>query len=155
VLDSQEQRIRASHNIKKLSQRITEERLKVADRITKHMGMKPSSSRGARAAAAGGGSNSGSSSRSGMEDPEAKRRELAELIQKNGEELATSVEVIVEKVSLQWPAPFTCYMVFGWDVLLAGHQADGLVHNMEGSSGAVGPAQYHPQGHLRIGLISE
>jgi hypothetical protein len=36
----QEQRIRASHNIKKLSQRLTEQRLKVADRITKGIGIK-------------------------------------------------------------------------------------------------------------------
>lgn len=34
----QEQRIRASHNIKQLSARLKEQRLKVADRITKRMG---------------------------------------------------------------------------------------------------------------------
>jgi choline-phosphate cytidylyltransferase len=35
-----EQRIRASHNIKKLTQRLKQQRLKVADRITKRIGIK-------------------------------------------------------------------------------------------------------------------
>eukprot|EP00879_Flechtneria_rotunda_P000311 GHRR01000402.1.p1 GENE.GHRR01000402.1~~GHRR01000402.1.p1 ORF type:complete len:429 (+),score=156.39 GHRR01000402.1:273-1559(+) len=108
-----EQRIRASHNIKKLSQHITEQRLKVADRITKRIGIKPTKGRStalATAAAADGGCSSGyengshaDSPRNDSPTPEAdgeskKKGELADLIRRNGEELASSVETVVEKI---------------------------------------------------------
>lgn len=99
VLSLQEQRIRASHNIKQLSN-------KVADRIT--MGLKRGrNGRGgtveaAAAAAAAEGDNSGSSSGGeGQDGAGASRTELADMIRKNGEEIATSVEMVVEKVSWQ------------------------------------------------------
>jgi hypothetical protein len=110
----QEQRIRASHGIKKLSQQIKEQRLKVADRITKRIGIKPgsgsaSSRKAAAAADAQDGSSSGegeggSGSRGNGDSREyadnVKRGDLlAELIRRNGEELATSVEGVVERVS--------------------------------------------------------
>jgi hypothetical protein len=102
----QEQRIRASHNIKKLS-------TKVADRITKGLKRGPSDSRvggtvEAAAAAAAAGEGDGSGSGSGGEGEgggasrlahSGSRAELADLIRKNGEEIATSVEIVVEKVS--------------------------------------------------------
>jgi hypothetical protein len=96
-LSLQEQRIRASHNIKQLSN-------KVADRITKGL-KRGRNSRGgtveaAAAAAAAEGDNSGSSSGGeGQEGAGASRTELADMIRKNGEEIATSVEMVVEKVS--------------------------------------------------------
>lgn len=97
----QEQRIRASHNIKKLS-------TKVADRITKGL-KRGADSRGgtveaAAAAAAGEGDNSGSGSGGEGEGGASRlvtsgsKTELADLIRKNGEEIATSVEIVVEKV---------------------------------------------------------
>jgi hypothetical protein len=115
-LHPQEQRIRASHGIKKLSQQIKEQRLKVADRITKRIGIKPGSSsastRKAAAAAAAAdaqdgsssGGEGGSGSRGNGDSREyadnVKRGDLlAELIRRNGEELATSVEGVVERVS--------------------------------------------------------
>uniref|UniRef100_A0A383WP28 choline-phosphate cytidylyltransferase n=1 Tax=Tetradesmus obliquus TaxID=3088 RepID=A0A383WP28_TETOB len=104
-----EQRIRASHGIKKLSQQIKEQRLKVADRITKRIGIKPGTSgrkgsaAAAAAAAAQDGSSSGGEGGSGSGDREyadnVKRGDLlAELIRRNGEELATSVEGVVERI---------------------------------------------------------
>jgi hypothetical protein len=113
VSSHQEQRIRASHGIKKLSQQIKEQRLKVADRITKRIGIKPGSSsvstRKAAAAAAAaasgqdgsssGGEGGGSGSGSREYADNVKRGDLlAELIRRNGEELATSVEGVVERV---------------------------------------------------------
>jgi choline-phosphate cytidylyltransferase len=105
-----EQRIRASHGIKKLSQQIKEQRLKVADRITKRIGIKPGSSSAAgsrkaaaAAAAAAGqdGSSSGGEGGSGSREyaDNVKRGDLlAELIRRNGEELATIVEGVVERI---------------------------------------------------------
>lgn len=92
----QEQRIRASHNIKKLS-------TKVADHITKGLKRGRHSGGGTVAAAAAGeaGDDHGSSSGGeGGQDmtPNASRTELADMIRKNGEEIATSVEMVVEKV---------------------------------------------------------
>lgn len=103
-LPPQEQRIRASHNIRKLSQSLAEKRLKVADRITKGMGIKRNrNGRGgtvaaAAAAAAGGGSGSSSSGEGSQDTGNGNRAELADIIRKNGEEIATSVEIVVEKV---------------------------------------------------------
>lgn len=89
----QEQRIRASHNIKKLS-------TKVADRITKPFGLKrgPDSRGGTVEAAAAEGESSGGEGNNLT--PSASKTELADLIRKNGEEIATSVEIVVEKVGL-------------------------------------------------------
>jgi hypothetical protein len=112
-LHPQEQRIRASHGIKKLSQQIKEQRLKVADRITKRIGIKPGSGsastrKAAAAADAQDGSSSGGEGGSGSRGngdsreyaDNVKRGDLlAELIRRNGEELATSVEGVVERVS--------------------------------------------------------
>ncbi|KAF6262004.1 hypothetical protein COO60DRAFT_703437 [Scenedesmus sp. NREL 46B-D3] len=103
-----EQRIRASHGIKKLSQQIKEQRLRVADRITKRIGIKPGSAgagtRQAAAAAAAADAQDGSSSGEGGSGSReyadnVKRGDLlAELIRRNGEELATSVEGVVERI---------------------------------------------------------
>lgn len=98
----QEQRIRASHNIKKLSQRITEQRLKVADRITKRIGIKPGSKDSKLSAAAaaleGSSSGEGDGTPTVSQSQGGSRQDLADLIRRNGEELATSVEQVVEKV---------------------------------------------------------
>eukprot|EP00878_Enallax_costatus_P001708 GHUV01001863.1.p1 GENE.GHUV01001863.1~~GHUV01001863.1.p1 ORF type:complete len:391 (+),score=128.30 GHUV01001863.1:440-1612(+) len=107
-----EQRIRASHNIKKLSQRITEQRLRVADRITKRIGIKPGSkAKGAVAAALEGDSSPGDSpdgtprdgtpgngTPTGSQGGAGSRGDLADMIRRNGEELATSVEQVVDKM---------------------------------------------------------
>jgi hypothetical protein len=119
----QEQRIRASHGIKKLSQQIKEQRLKVADRITKRIGIKPGSSSAAgsrkaaaAAAAAAGqdGSSSGGEGGSGSREyaDNVKRGDLlAELIRRNGEELATSVEGVVERVGVAAAGVLCCQLI--------------------------------------------
>lgn len=90
-----EQRIRAQHNIRQLSNRLREQRLKVAARITKRIGI--SGRRNSN------GSGSGSDSDGGQvrllpEEVEARGKEIADLIRRNGEELAQNVETVVEKV---------------------------------------------------------
>lgn len=82
-----------------------EQRLKVADRITKRIGIKPgSSSRAAAAAAAAdedgtSSGDSGSRGARGNGDLERKKADaLAELIRRNGEEFAANVEQVVDKV---------------------------------------------------------
>jgi hypothetical protein len=90
----QEQRIRATHNFKKLS-------TKVADRITKGLKRGRGSRGGTVAAAAAAGEADGGSSSGGEgnnDTPTGSKAELADLIRKNGEEIATSVETVVEKV---------------------------------------------------------
>jgi hypothetical protein len=97
-----EQRIRAQHNIRQLSRRLREQRLKVAARITKRIGMK----RGGPGGGDGdGGSDSDTDSGGSVgavrllpEDVEARGKEIAELIRRNGEELAQNIETVVEKV---------------------------------------------------------
>lgn len=103
--DLQEQRIRAGHKIKKLSQHITEQRLRVADRITKRIGIKPNGKPKGAVAAALEGDSSGDSPNGTPGDgtprigtPTGSRGDLADMIRRNGEELATSVEQVVEKV---------------------------------------------------------
>ena len=113
-----EGRIRASHNIRQLSQRLREQRLRVAERITKGIGGSGGGARGARqrrrgGGGAGGGGSSGGSGSGGSgsdseggsgggwalpEDVEARGKEIAELIRRNGEELAQNVEAVVDKV---------------------------------------------------------
>lgn len=93
-LRPQEQRIRASHNFKKLSHR-------VADRITKGLKRGRGSRGGTVAAAAASAEGDGGSSSGGegaTDTPGGSRAELADLIRKNGEDIATSVETVVEKV---------------------------------------------------------
>ncbi|KAI8464142.1 MAG: hypothetical protein J3K34DRAFT_126448 [Monoraphidium minutum] len=101
-----EQRIRAQHNIRQLSKRLREQRLKVAARITKRIGI-AGGRRGGGAGGGGGGGeddsgsdsdHSGSQMRLLPEDVEARGKEIAELIRRNGEELAQNVETVVDKV---------------------------------------------------------
>jgi hypothetical protein len=73
----------------------------VADHITKGLKRGRNSAGGTVAAAAEAGDDHGSSSGGeGGADmtPNASRTELADMIRKNGEEIATSVEMVVEKV---------------------------------------------------------
>jgi len=106
-----EQRIRASHNIKKLTQSLKQQRLKVADRITKRIGIKktvrqlPGSSDGGSSddgATDGSQGMDGSKGQNGRrlvpEDVEVRSKEIADLIRRNGEELAQNVEMVVEKI---------------------------------------------------------
>lgn len=69
-----------NQNIKKLSQRMKEQRLKVADRIGKQVPLPKV--------------------RILPKDVEHKGQVLAEMIRKNGEELAANVETVVDKVGV-------------------------------------------------------
>ncbi|GBF90451.1 choline-phosphate cytidylyltransferase-like [Raphidocelis subcapitata] len=105
-----EQRIRAQHNIRQLSRRLREQRLKVAARITKRIGMKHGGGGGGGGydgsesdTDSGGSGSRGSGGGVGAvrllpEDVEARGKEIADLIRRNGEELAQNVETVVEKV---------------------------------------------------------
>ncbi len=90
---------------------LQEQRLRVADRITKRvLGNRPTQQRLLVAAAAA--ANGANGERTGMprsgsnpslmglpaEVLEARRHELADLIRRNGEEFAQNVETVVEKV---------------------------------------------------------
>lgn len=73
----------------------------MTDTISKGIGIKRRNGRGGTvaAAAAAAGDNDGSSSGGeGGSEPGGSKTELADLIRKNGEEIATSVETVVEKV---------------------------------------------------------
>jgi hypothetical protein len=74
----------------------------VADHITKGLKRNRNSAGGtvAAAAAEAGDDHGSSSGGEGGQDmtPNASRTELADMIRKNGEEIATSVEMVVEKV---------------------------------------------------------
>lgn len=94
---TQEQRIRASHNFKKLSHSV-KDRLTKGLKRTRHSGGGGGTVAAAAAAAAGDGEGSGSGSEMGGPEGAGSRHELANLIRKNGEEIATNVETVVEKV---------------------------------------------------------